>query len=425
MISAFFSKLKTISKDQSLRKKIGFVLGMLIVFRLLATVPIPGVDRIQLESFLSQNEFLSFLNIFSGGGLSALSVVMLGVGPYITASIIMQLMTLVSDRVKEIQTEGGEAGRKRFSKITRYVSLPIAILQSFGFLLLLQQQGILNADAAASIMIINVVAVTAGSFLLMWVGELATEFGIGNGVSLIIFAGIISTLPSTLAGLVSTYDPSQLPTLVAYAAVGIAIILLVVLVSEAERPIQVTYAKQTRGNKTYGGTSTYLPLRVNQAGVIPIIFAISILLFPTMLAQILSKVDNVMIQQAFQKVIEFLDNGLYYGIVYFVLVVLFTFFYTAVTFDPEQIAKNLQRGGAFIAGVRPGEQTEAYISKVLVRITLVGALFLGFIAVLPLIVSYYANLPGLTIGGTSLLIVVSVVVDLIKKTDAQLSMREY
>lgn len=425
MISAFFSKIKTILNDRSLRRKIGFVLGMLIVFRLLATVPIPGVDRIQLESFLSQNEFLSFLNIFSGGGLSALSIVMLGVGPYITASIIMQLMTLVSDRVKEIQTEGGESGRKKFSKITRYVALPIALLQSFGFLLLLQQQGVLNADAALSVMIINVIAVTAGSFLLMWVGELTTEFGIGNGVSLIIFAGIIATLPGVLAGLVSTYDPSQLSTLIAYAAVGVAIILLVVLVSEAERPIQVTYAKQTRGNKTYGGTSTYLPLRVNQAGVIPIIFAISILLFPTMLAQILAKVDNLMIQNAFQKVIEFLDNGLYYGIVYFVLVVLFTFFYTAVTFDPEQIAKNLQRGGAFIAGVRPGEQTEAYISKVLVRITLVGALFLGFIAVLPLIVSYYANLPGLTIGGTSLLIVVSVVIDLIKKTDAQLSMREY
>ena len=425
MISAFFSKIKTICKDRSLRKKIGFVLGMLVVFRLLATVPIPGVDRIQLESFLSQNEFLSFLNIFSGGGLSALSIVMLGVGPYITASIIMQLMTLVSDRVKEFQTEGGEAGRKKFSKITRYVSLPIAILQSFGFLLLLQQQGILNADAAVSIMFINVVAVTAGSFLLMWVGELATEFGIGNGVSLIIFAGIIASLPGVLAGLVATYDPSQLPTLIAYAAVGIAIILLIVLVSEAERPIQVTYAKQTRGNKTYGGTSTYLPLRVNQAGVIPIIFAISILLFPTMLAQILSNVSNASVQGFFQNVIEFLNNGLYYGIVYFVLVVLFTFFYTAVTFDPAQIAKNLQRGGAFIAGVRPGEQTEAYISKVLVRITLVGALFLGFIAVLPLVVSYYANLPGLTIGGTSLLIVVSVVIDLIKKTDAQLSMREY
>lgn len=425
MISAFFSKLKTIFKDPSLRKKIGFVLGMLIVFRLLATVPIPGVDRIQLESFLAQNEFLSFLNIFSGGGLSALSIVMLGVGPYITASIIMQLMTLVSDRVKEIQTEGGEAGRKKFSRITRYVSLPIALLQAFGFLLLLQQQGILNPETATSVMVINVIAVTAGSFLLMWVGELTTEFGIGNGVSLIIFAGIIASLPGVLGALVATYDPSQLPTLIAYLAVGVAIILFIVLVSEAERPIQVTYAKQTRGNKTYGGTSTYLPLRVNQAGVIPIIFAISILLFPTMLAQLLANVDNATVQSIFQSVLQFLENGLYYGITYFILVVLFTFFYTAVTFDPEQVAKNLQRGGAFIAGVRPGEQTEEYISKVMLRITLIGALFLGFIAVLPLIVSYYASLPGLTIGGTSLLIVVSVVIDLIKKTDAQLSMREY
>lgn len=425
MISAFFSKLTTILKDRSLRRKIGFVLGMLIVFRLLATVPIPGVDRIQLESFLAQNEFLSFLNIFSGGGLSALSIVMLGVGPYITSSIIMQLMTLVSDRVKEMYQEGGEAGRAKFSRITRYVALPITLLQSFGFLLLLQQQGVLGVDMSTAVMVTNIIVVTAGSFLLMWVGELASEFGIGNGISLIIFAGIIASVPGVLAQIVATYDPSLLPTLIAYIAVGIAIILLVVLVSEAERPIQVTYAKQTRGNKTYGGTSTYLPLRVNQAGVIPIIFAISILLFPTMIAQLFANVDNATIQMIFQKVTEFLDNGLYYGILYFFLVVVFTFFYTAVTFDPESISKNLQRGGAFIAGVRPGEQTQEYISKVLLRITLVGALFLGFIAVLPLIVAHYASLPGLTIGGTSLLIAVSVVIDLIKKTDAQLSMREY
>ena len=425
MISAFFSKLQTILKDRVLRRKIGFVLGMLIIFRILATVPIPGVDRIQLESFLAQNEFLSFLNIFSGGGLSALSVVMLGVGPYITASIIMQLMTLVSSRVKEMYQENGEAGRKKFSKVTRLIALPIALLQSFGFLLLLQQQGVLNADLAIGVMATNIIAVTAGSFLLMWVGELATEFGIGNGVSLIIFAGIVASVPGIVAQVIATYDPTQLPTLIAYGAVGLAIILFVVLVSEAERPIQVTYAKQTRGNKTYGGTSTYLPLRVNQAGVIPIIFAISLLLFPTMLASILSKVDNATIQSILTNVTEFLANGLYYGITYFVLVVLFTFFYTAVTFDPESISKNLQRGGAFIAGVRPGEQTEEYLSKVLLRITLIGALFLGSIAVLPLIVAHYAQLPGLTIGGTSLLIVVSVVIDLIKKTDAQLSMREY
>jgi len=425
MITSFFSKLKKIFQDSVLRKKIFFVLGILIVFRILSAIPIPGIDHNQLASFLGNNEFLGFINIFSGGGLSALSIVMLGVGPYITASIIMQLMSLVSTRVKELYHESGEAGRKKFSQYSRLLTVPLALLQAFGFMLLLKNQGILPVDMTTVETVTNMLVITAGSMLLVWLGELVTEFGIGNGVSLIIFAGIVSGLPTTVGQFIAGYDPSQLPTLITLLVLAVVIIIGVVMITEGERPVQVTHSKQVRGGSTYGGTSTYLPLRINQAGVIPIIFAMSVLLFPSMIVNFLGGIDNASLQSILQSVQIFLGNQLYYGISYFVLVVIFTFFYTAVTFDPEAISKNLQRSGAFIPGVRPGDATAEFISRVVTRITLIGALFLGFIAVLPLIVQSYSGLTGLSIGGTSLLIVVSVVIDLIKKTEAQISMREY
>jgi len=425
MITSFFSKLKKIFQDSTLRKKILFVLGILVIFRILAAIPIPGVDTLQLQAFLSQNEFLGFINIFSGGGLSALSIVMLGVGPYITASIIMQLMSLVSDRVKEMYHENGEAGKKKFSQYSRLLTVPLAVLQAFGFMLLLKNQGILPVDMTVMETGVNILVITAGSMLLVWLGELVSEFGIGNGVSLIIFAGIVSGLPTIIGQFVFGFDASQIPMIVAFIAIAIVIIIGVVMITEAERPVQVTHAKQVRGNSTYGGTSTYLPLRVNQAGVIPIIFALSILLFPTMVINVLSGVDNATVQTILENVQLFLNNQLWYGIAYFVLVVIFTFFYTAVTFDPESISKNLQRSGAFIPGVRPGDATAQFISRIVTRITLIGALALATIAVLPIVVQAYSGLTGLTIGGTSLLIAVSVVIDLIKKTDAQISMREY
>ena len=425
MIKSFFSKLKKIFQDSVLRKKIFFVLGILIVFRALSAIPIPGVDHNQLATFLSNNEFLGFINIFSGGGLSALSIVMLGVGPYITASIIMQLMSLVSPRVKELYHESGEIGRKKFSQYSRLLTVPLALLQAFGFMLLLKNQGILPAEMTTVDTITNMIVITAGSMLLVWLGELVTEFGIGNGVSLIIFAGIVSGLPTTVGQFILGYDASQLPTLIALIVLAIVIIIGVVMITEGERSVQVTHAKQVRGGSTYGGTSNYLPLRINQAGVIPIIFAMSVLLFPSMLVNFLGGIDNATLQSVLQGIQTFLSNQLYYGIAYFVLVVIFTFFYTAVTFDPEAISKNLQRSGAFIPGIRPGHATAEFISRVVTRITLIGAVFLGFIAVLPIIVQSQSGLTGLTVGGTSLLIVVSVVIDLIKKMDAQISMREY
>jgi len=425
MINDFFTKIKLVFKDSNLSKKIFFVLAALVVFRILASIPIPGIDHVALEQFFNNNQFLGLLNVFSGGGLSGLSIVMIGVGPYITASIIMQLSTTMSEKLKALYHEEGEAGKKKFMQYSRLLTLPIAVIQATGFLVLLQQQGIVP-DLTTFQLITNIIAITSGSMLLMWIGELVSEFGIGNGISLIIFAGIVAGLPTALQQLIFTYDPSQIPTYIAFFVVGVIIVLGVVLISEAERPIPITYSKQVRANgASSGGTSTYLPLRVNMAGVMPIIFALSILLLPQLASGFLANVNIEIVQTIANNLTNFLANQLYYGIAYFVLVFLFTYFYTAVTFDPDSIATNLQKSGAFVSGVRPGEQTAKYLGDVLSRITLVGATFLGAIAVLPIIVQGISGITSLTIGGTALLIAVSVVIDLIKKVDAQVSMREY
>lgn len=424
MIKEFTSKMRLVLKDHSLRKKVLFVLGALLVFRLLASIPIPGIDTAALNQFFANNQFFGLLNIFSGGGLSGLSIVMLGVGPYITGSIIMQLMTMMSPKLKAMYQEDGEAGRRKFMQFSRLLTVPLAVVQGFSFLILFQQQGIITSLSSLEL-VASLTVITAGSLLLMWIGELISEFGIGNGVSLIIFSGIVAGLPNAIQQLIFTYDPSQIPTYIAFVVLALVIIMGVVIITEAERPIPVTYAKQVRGNKMYGGTSTYIPLRVNQAGVIPIIFALSILLLPQMVFGFLSTVDNDTIQSVSRWFTGFVSNQWYYGITYFLLVFSFTYFYTAVTFDPDSISKNLQRNGAFIPGVRPGESTSKHIGNVLTRITLVGALFLGSIAVLPIIVQGISGITTLTIGGTALLIAVSVIIDLLKKVNSQISMREY
>ena len=416
--------MKLIWTDMSLRRKVIFVLFSLVVFRLLSAIPIPGIDAVELSRFLAGNQFFGILNIFSGGGLSNLSIIMLGVGPYITSSIIMQLLTIMVPSLKKMYQEDGEAGRKRFTQYSRMLTVPLAAIQGFTLLALLENQNIL-VDITPFDRILNLLIVIAGSMLLMWLGELVSEFGIGNGVSLIIFAGIVSTLPSQVAQLVFAYDPSQIPIYLGFLLIGILIVAGVVLVTEAERPVPVTYAKQVRGMKMYGGGSTYLPLRVNQAGVIPIIFALSILLFPQMIGTFLQRFDGAFISKIADAFMAFSQGSLLYAVLYFVLVFLFTYFYTAVTFDPEALSSNLQKNGAFIPGIRPGASTSDYISKVLGRITLLGAGFLGFVAVLPLAMQYFTGIQALALGGTTLLIVVSVVLDLIKKVDAQVSMREY
>lgn len=420
----FWQKLRLVWHDATLRKRLFFVAAMLLVFRLLAAIPVPGIDPARLEAFFGGNQFLGLLDIFSGGGLSNLSIVMLGVGPYITASIIMQLLTMMSPKLKQLYQEEGEAGRARFAQYSRLLTVPLAFIQSFAFLSLLSRQGVVPTLSIFDT-IANIVIITGGSLFLMWIGELITEFGIGNGVSLIIFAGIVSRVPQILSRILFSFDPSQVPLYLAFLAAAIAIVFGVVIVTEAERPIPVTYAKRVRGNRVFGGVSTYLPLRVNQAGVIPIIFALSILLFPQMIATFLGAFENNILQTIASFLTTIFSNQWFYSILYFVLVLLFTYFYTAVTFDPDQIATNLQKNGAFIPGVRPGASTSEHIAHVLTRITLVGALFLALVAVLPLVMQSVTGNTNLAIGGTALLIVVSVVLDFVKKVEAQVSMREY
>ena len=417
--------LKAIFGDASIRTRVLFIIGILVLTRVLATIPIPGVGTANLAKFLENNSFFGLLNIFSGGGLSAFSIVMLGVGPYITASIIMQLTTVLSPRLKEMYQEEGENGRRRFVQYGRYLTLPLAVLQGFALITLLTRQHAIDALTTGS-MFGNILIVTAGTMLMMWLGEQINERGIGNGVSLIIFAGIVAAVPSKLGQFFLTFDASQIPMLVGLLVLVVGVIAGIVFITEAERPVPVTYAKQSRmGESTGVGASTYLPLRLNQAGVVPIIFAISILLFPQLIGQLLATSSLTGMQDFARSMNSLIANQWFYGITYFLLVVIFTYFYTAIMFDPEKTADNLQKNGAFVPGFRPGIATAEYIGYVLARVTLFGAVFLGLVAVLPVVVQGVTGETAFQIGGTSLLIVVSVVLDLIKKVDAQLSMREY
>lgn len=424
-METFIRKLKLMLGDAVLRRRILFVLVALMLFRVLASIPIPAAAGQDLAALIANDQALGFLNLLTGGGLSAVSIVMLGVGPYITASIIMQLLTMMAPKLKAMYHEEGELGRRKFTQYSRLIAVPLALMQGYGLIAYLGKQGILVGLTPFEFLT-NTIVVAAGSILLMWIGELISEFGIGNGVSLIIFAGIVSSLPATAGQLLFSFDMAQIPTYIGAVVATVIIIAGVVYMTEAERPVPVTYAKQARGGRVVsGGASTYLPLRVNQAGVIPIIFALSILVFPTILANAFASSGNVVVQTVASFAQNMFANSWVNGGLYFALVFIFTYFYTAVTFDPEAIATNLQKNGAFIPGIRPGTQTSEYLGKILTRITLVGAVFLGAIAVLPLIMQGLTSVSSLSVGGTALLIVVSVVLDLVKKVDAQISMREY
>ena len=420
--------LKLIWKTKDLRWKIFAVLLLLLATRILVHIPIPGINVAGLQNFFQANQFLNLLDIFSGGGLTNFSVAMLGVGPYITASIIMQLLTMIVPSLKELQKESGEAGRTKINQYTRFLTIPLAALSGFGTIRLLQSQGgaeILGVFSPFQ-WFLTILAVTAGSLFIMWIGEIITEYGIGNGVSLIIFAGIVAGLPNSLQSLIQLYDPSQLPMIIGFAAAIIAVVAGVVLVTEAQRNIPVSYAKRQRGDRLVGGVDSFLPMRLNQAGVIPIIFALSLMLFPAIVAQFFLNAKSAFLAEWAQKAIDFTNNqGLWYGVVYFVLVFAFCYFYTSIVINPDDVAENMQRNGGFVPGLRPGQQTANYLYKVLNRITLPGALFLGAIAILPFIVQQWTGTQALTLGGTGLLIVVSVVIDTIKQVEAQLTMHDY
>jgi preprotein translocase subunit SecY len=417
-------KITQIFKVKELRDKILFILGVLIVFRVAANIPLPGVDSEQLRRLFEGNQLLGMLNVFSGGGLTNISIVMLGVGPYITASIIMQLLTMIVPSIEQIYKEEGEAGRQKFNMWTRWLTVPLAVMQTFGLVTLLKSQNVIGNLTPFNLAVLILIA-TTGTIFLMWLGELITEKGIGNGVSLIIFAGIVSSLPSSISKLFLTFDSSQFFTYAIILAVMLVTIAGVVMVTEGQRNIEVSYAKRVHGGNTYGGAASHLPLRVNQAGVIPIIFAMSIMLFPGMIATFLMRVSNQTVASFATSVNNLFQNQVFYGSAYFVLIVLFTYFYTAVVFDPVKISENLQKQGGYIPGIRPGKTTADYLFKIMNRITLAGALFLGAIAVLPFIVQGLTNIQTLRIGGTSVLIVVSVVIETIKQIEGQLVMRDY
>ncbi|MCX7589715.1 MAG: preprotein translocase subunit SecY [Patescibacteria group bacterium] len=411
-------------KIKDLRKKILIVAGILIFYRLLAAIPIPKVDIIKLQDFFSQNQIFGFLNLLSGGGLSNLSIVMLGVGPYITATIIMQLLTIVFPRIKEIYYEQGAQGQAKFNQYARLLTVPLAALQAYGFLALLSSQGVIDKPVGFDA-IINVIVIVTGSIIALWFGELISEQKIGNGISLIILAGILSSLPNAVRSAILVYDSSNLFSYIIFIAIFILIILGVVYLNEGERKVPVIYAKRVRGMKMYGGAQSYLPLKVNQAGMIPLIFAISVMLFPQFIAQTIMIFSRDLGMKLNDLVNSFLANQLLYGIVYFILVFIFTYFYSAITFNPEEISKNLQRAGGFIPGIRPGENTTQFFKKLMNKTTFFGALFLGIVAVLPLIIEKITGISALHISGTSLLIVVAVILDLVRQINSQFTIREY
>ncbi|MBU0619646.1 MAG: preprotein translocase subunit SecY [Patescibacteria group bacterium] len=418
------NRILQIWKAKDLRKNILFVLAMLVIFRFAAHIPIPGVNLEALRDFFASNQILGLLNIFSGGSMQNFSIVMMGVAPYITASIILQLLAMIIPALEEMQKE--EQGRQKINMWTRWLTVPLAAMQSYGMITLLRKSSYdILGDVSRFELFSMIITIIAGTVFLMWIGELITEKKIGNGISLLIFAGIVSGIPRVVQQTVTTFDPSQLFVLLGFIVIIFITIIGVVVINEGQRNIPVQYARQVRGNKMYGGTSTHLPLRVNMAGVIPIIFAISLILFPSMIAQFFVHAETAFLASIAQWIIELFQNQLFYGILYFVLVFGFTYFYTEIIFHPTQIAENLQKQGGFIPGIRPGRHTSEYLANTTHKIIFVGALFLGVIAILPLIMRYFTGMQSLAIGGTSLLIVVSVVIETVKQVESQLTMREY
>jgi len=420
-----WEKIQHVWKIKEIRNKILFVLGMLVIFRVVAHIPIPGVNIENLRASLANNQILGFINLFSGGSIQNFSVIMLGVGPYITASIIIQLLTMIVPRLEEMSKEG-ESGQQKINMYTRWLTVPFALIQSFSMIQFLNSNGNILTNLTAFRLIIIMLTVTAGTMFLMWLGELISEQKVGNGVSLLIFAGIVSSLPGMLRNAFINYDSSDLTTFIIFGAIALITVVGVVFINEGQRNIPVHYAKQIRGNSSYGGNTTHLPLRVNMAGVVPIIFAVSLVTLPVILGQFFVGAQSAWLANFARGTINlFQNNQIFYNSLYFLLIFGFTYFYTAVIFHPQKVAENLQKQGGFIPGIRPGKETENYLKQTTNKINLIGALFLGVIAVLPFLVQGASGSQNLKIGGTSLLIVVAVAIETAKQIDAQLTMHEY
>ncbi|MGA2666955.1 MAG: preprotein translocase subunit SecY [Patescibacteria group bacterium] len=419
----FWETFKQIFTLPDLRKRILYAVSLLVIVRVLAHIPLPGVNIDELRNFFGRNQIFGLLNMFSGGSMQNFSVIMMGVGPYITSSIIFQLLGMVIPSLEELQKEG-EAGQEKINYWTRILTVPLAIVQSFAMLSLLKSQGIVSSWTPFQL-ITMIISITAGTILLMWLGELISENGIGNGVSLIITLGIIAGLPTQVRNTLAVLDTSKIIGLIIYGIIALGVIVLIVLVNEGQRQIPVSYARRIRGLKAYGGVDTHLPIRVNTGGVIPIIFAMSIMLFPGVIAKYFTQAKAAWLAGTATYVSNLFSNNWFYGILYFVLVIAFTFFYTGIILKPDQIAENLQKQGGFVPGVRPGTETSNYLSGIISRINLTGAVFLGVIAVLPFIVQAVTHINTLVVGGTGVLIMVSVIIETMRQIQAQLVMRQY
>jgi len=423
-MNTLLSPLISSWKTPALRRKILLTAGLFVIFRLFAHIPIPGVDTSKLAALFSQNQFLALLDVFSGGTLVNFSILALGINPYINASIILQLLQIVFPKLEELAKEG-ESGRQQINQYTRLLTVPLATVQAIGMVALLRNQAIISSvDPLTFITII--LTMTAGTMFVMWLGELITEYGIGNGISLLIFAGIVGRMPVVFGQAFTAATAESVMNMVFVLGLGFVVIAATVLVNEAVRKVTVQYARRVRGNKIYGGGASFLPLRVNQAGVIPIIFAVSLVLLPSLIGGFLSQLQNPTFS-GIGKGLTYLfnPNGAFYNIFYFLLVIGFTYFYTAITFNPKKISEEIQKYGGFIPGIRPGSSTAAYLNYILTRITLAGAIFLGLIAILPSLARGMTGMTNLLIGGTSVLIVVSVVLETVKTLEAQLVMRNY
>ena len=413
-------------KVKDLRNGILMILGILVIFRLVAHIPVPGIDASALSQFFAGNQVLGLLNLFSGGTLENFSVVALGLGPYITASIIFQLLAMIIPAMEEMQKE--ERGRAKINQWTRLATIPLALLQGYGIISLLTSQAGtngLNIAITGWTLVIAMMVMTTGTIFLMWLGELISERNVGNGVSILIFAGIIASLPTTLQRTAATFDQSQIINILLFVGLLIVSVVGVVYINEAQRNIPVQYARMRQGTRSLGGVSSNLPLKLNMGGMIPILFAISIILFPTTLAQFFVHAKTAWIASTANTIIALFQDQLVYGISYFVLVFAFTFFYAAVVFHPDRIAENLQKQGGFVPGIRPGKSTAEYLQWLINRLLFLGALFLATIAILPVVVQQFTGSQSLVIGGSSMIIVVSVVIDIVKQIEAQMAMHEY
>lgn len=419
-MSQILAVVKRIFSLPELRRKLLFTLLILALFRLVAHIPTPGIDTAALKQIFSSSQFLSLLDIFSGGTLANFSIIAVGINPYINASIVMQMLTMVFPKLEELQKEGA-FGREKINQYTRYLTIPLAIVQSFGLLSLLRSQNLTTISTPLQFLAI-IATMTAGTMLTVWLGELITQYGISNGVSIIIFAGIVGRLPISIAQTLTTISAQDVSAFLVFIALGLLVIYSVVRITEATRQVTVQYARRLRGGT--GTQLSYLPLRLNQAGVIPIIFAVSLMLVPGMLGSFLSAQPNFNAAGRFLTTF-FNQSAPLYSLLYFLLVFAFTYFYTAVVFNPDKISDEMKKNGGFIPGIRPGKPTAEYLSYIINRITLVGAVFLGLIAVLPNIVQNITSINSLAIGGTGLLIVVSVILESVKDIESKLVMHNY